>query len=165
MKIGVVSDSHGDLNALRAAVSAAGKVDAWFHLGDGAGDILRIKTELGVPVYAVAGNCDYHCDAPKILETELSGKKFFLTHGDMFAVNFNTRLLSDEARLRGCDMALYGHTHLPDTEYGQVYILNPGSCARPFNNMPSCGIITIENNEIRMEIVDVNKVNKEKARV
>jgi len=160
MKIGVVSDTHGSTNALRQAISAVGTVDAWFHLGDGADDITRMRDELGVPVYAVAGNCDTFSSEPKVRQVELGGKRFFLTHGDMYSVKYSTQMLSLVAEEAHCDVALYGHTHLPDVEYGRVYILNPGSAARPFNGIASCALITISDGEVKMEIIDISKANK-----
>ena len=64
MRIGVISDTHGNTVSLKRAMSLIGDADAWFHLGDVASDILKIQDELNAPVYAVCGNCDLVRCAP-----------------------------------------------------------------------------------------------------
>ena len=156
MRIGVVSDTHNNRESLQRAVSAVGKADAWFHLGDGANDILQIESKLGVPVYAVRGNCDLYSSLPIQRVVDLEGKRFFLTHGHEYAVNFSTELLMRTAADEMCDMAVYGHTHIPDIQYSKVYIMNPGSASRPLGGTAaSCGVITIKGGEIHMEIVNI----------
>ena len=42
MRIGLVSDSHGNLGDLERAVSQMGRVEAIFHMGDYVDDALQI---------------------------------------------------------------------------------------------------------------------------
>ena len=56
----------------------------------------------------------------------------FLTHGHRYQVNFGLQTLEEAARLRGADIAMYGHTHVPMINQGKdVTILNPGSLTLP----------------------------------
>ena len=50
MKIGVVSDTHGDLHALEAVLDQAGEVDLWLHAGDYSQDAPYIEEATGIPV-------------------------------------------------------------------------------------------------------------------
>ena len=43
MRIGVISDSHGDRKALKGAVEAMGDVAVIFHLGDYVDDGLEVQ--------------------------------------------------------------------------------------------------------------------------
>ena len=57
------------------------------------------------------------------------------------------RLLADEARARGCDIAMYGHTHRPCVEYeGGITLVNPGSLSFPRqeNRRPSYMVMEID---------------------
>lgn len=156
MRIGVISDTHSDMASLRRAISCIGDADAWFHLGDVASDILKIQDELNAPVYAVCGNCDFVPCAPLYRVEELGGKRFFLTHGHEFAVRTGTGVLTSKAAELHCDAAIYGHTHIPLTEYGGVWVLNPGSVAKPLgSSVASCAIITIENDKMKFDIINV----------
>ena len=60
MRIGLVSDSHGNLGDLERAVSQMGKVEAIFHMGDYVDDALQIKHWTSVPVFAAKGNMDVY---------------------------------------------------------------------------------------------------------
>ena len=55
MRIGIVSDTHGDSYAIRRVIEQAGRVDAWIHLGDNTRDAEAFGKD-GTPVYSVAGN-------------------------------------------------------------------------------------------------------------
>ena len=56
----------------------------------------------------------------------------FLTHGHRYQVNFGIQTLKEAALLRGADIAMYGHTHVPIINQGRdVTILNPGSLTLP----------------------------------
>ena len=158
MKIGVVSDTHTSMVALQRAIEVLGDVDAWFHLGDEARDIMRIADTLQKPIYAVRGNCDYMSDMPSSQVVEIGGKRFFLTHGHKYAVNHNTSLLCDEAYKLNCDAAIYGHTHIPLIEYSKVRILNPGSTTKPLGGYKaSCALITIDDDNMRFDIINLNQ--------
>ena len=50
-RIGVVSDSHGNIMNLQDAVLAMGEVDAIFHLGDYVRDAKKINVWSKAPVY------------------------------------------------------------------------------------------------------------------
>ena len=70
------------------------------------------------------------------LEDELcftaGGHIIYLTHGHRVGVHGGTYRLTERARHLGADIAIYGHTHVPDhgTE-NEVLVINPGSIAKP----------------------------------
>ena len=57
MKIAVFSDTHGSVSRLPLIKASLKDIDAVLHLGDLAPDGVKIASELGVPCYAVLGNC------------------------------------------------------------------------------------------------------------
>lgn len=60
-----------------------------------------------------------------------------LTHGHYYNVSLGVETLREEAIERGCDIAMYGHTHRPYLEQGgKVTILNPGSLSYPRPGRP-----------------------------
>ena len=56
-------------------------------------------------------------------------------------------ILKDEARSRGVDIVMYGHTHRPVIEYdGDIIAINPGSLTYPRQEgrQPTYIIMTID---------------------
>lgn len=133
MRIGIISDSHGDHKALAAVAAKAGQVDLWLHAGDCAPDADYLQRITEVEVVRVLGNCDWPNDKltpAEIIET--GSHKIFLTHGHLYGVNFGLDALEKEATQCKCDIAVYGHTHIAGQwNNAGVLILNPGSISRP----------------------------------
>ena len=59
MRIGIMSDSHGNTMAIDAAVQLAGAVDLWLHAGDCIQDAEYLQLAADTEVALVAGNCDW----------------------------------------------------------------------------------------------------------
>ncbi len=132
MRIGIMSDSNGSWAAIDEAVAAAGKVELWLHAGDCCPDAEYLQEMAEVPVWCVSGNCDWpgrHAKEERVVEA--GGHRIFLTHGHIYDVRYGLALLQQAAAEAGADIAVYGHTHVADIVPGDVYVLNPGSVARP----------------------------------
>ena len=55
-----------------------------------------------------------------------------MTHGHYYGVNAGTSRLVARAKELECDVAMYGHTHIPDIEYhGNLTVVCPGSLTEP----------------------------------
>ncbi|MDD3401073.1 MAG: metallophosphoesterase [Eubacteriales bacterium] len=152
MRIGVFSDTHGDISPLCGYTSQLGRLDALFHLGDFASDAPRLGTILGCPYYAVRGNCDFMSKEVSERIVELGGKRFYLTHGHQYS---NELSLAYKAIENRCDAILFGHSHTPQlTAHGAVLICNPGSLSRPrYGQQATCSLITIENGELYIKML------------
>lgn len=126
----VVSDSHSRNDTLITVMDQV-KPDLMLHLGDSEDCDDMISAYADFPVVYVKGNCDYG-DLPISEEINLGRHRALLTHGHYFGVRLGLEGLTDAARERGCDVAMYGHTHLPEiTEEGGVAVYNPGSISLP----------------------------------
>lgn len=126
----VVSDSHGNRRNLRAVLERHADAAAVFHLGDGAADLEAVAEEFpAIATYGVCGNCDSALRLiPEDVEVMVGGKRFFAAHGHRYGVKSSPLRFLMEARSRGVDVALFGHTHQPliHREVGLI-LLNPGS--------------------------------------
>jgi len=68
-----------------------------------------------------------------------AGHIIFSTHGHRFSLLNGTNSLADAAKKQKADIALYGHTHIALAEQKPaLFMLNPGSCARPRAGQPPC---------------------------
>lgn len=129
-RILVFSDTHGDINYCIDAISRipAGII---IHAGDyvrDAEDLISIYPDKDIRY--VKGNNDLGSKAPRSLIIELDGVKIFVVHGHehrvKYELHYNT--LAESARNAGCDMAVFGHTHISyDGIENGVRLLNPGS--------------------------------------
>lgn len=147
MKYLVFSDLHGSMRGLRYLQDAVKreKPDLLLCLGDifyGAGDQDATKCakglkEIGVPILAVRGNCDYREDE-NLLGFELPDMRS-LSRG-MHEIHLNHRPIN--LSLPAGDFLIHGHTH-----YKYVYKedgvtrMNPGSIALPRDDCPSYAIM------------------------
>ena len=149
VRIGVLSDSHGDFPSLEGALSIMGEIDFVLHAGDYLRDSMRLSRVLTIPVIGVAGNCDtLHHPTEEIIE--LGGQRFFIAHGHHHGVKADTSGIIHAARRHRVDVAIYGHTHVPAlfVQYG-ILFLNPGSTsAGRKGTTSSCAILTIEDTRV-----------------
>jgi hypothetical protein len=139
MKIGILSDTHGDTAGVRKALAVfrTHGVTAIVHCGDvGGGECVRLLAAAGPAVHMVAGNVDWHAAELGELAEELSihfaretielplgmGRFLAATHGfDETALN---ELIHDPHFSYVC----HGHTHHPrDQRIGTVRVINPGA--------------------------------------
>ncbi len=146
MKIGIVSDSHGSTAAIDKMLAhpKAKGVTLWLHAGDVVPDAeyLAMVTEGEAEVRCVAGNSDWPDVKAKMDDViEAAGHRIFLTHGHLYGVRFTTKMLCDAAEEEGCDIAVYGHTHVAEVSIGALTVLNPGSIARPRDAMQGSFLI------------------------
>lgn len=128
MRIGLISDTHGNVDRTRQAAErfrAAG-VATILHAGDvGSDAVLDELRALGVPIHVVAGNCDYGLPLPRFAEVDLEGKRFALAHGH------DEAMLRHAMREGGYDYVVTGHTHEPrDERIGATRVINPGAVHR-----------------------------------
>ncbi|MEI6857695.1 metallophosphoesterase [Psychrilyobacter sp.] len=147
MKILIVSDSHSRLDNL---------IKIWEKevpdIVISAGDYSKDAEELSYvyessKYYIVRGNCDYmDHNTEDTLEFELSGKKIFLTHGHLYGVKTSYDYLRKEARDKGTDICIFGHTHVPYLEEERMILFNPGAVKDGLY-----GILNINNDEINIE--------------
>ncbi|WP_425060400.1 Putative metallophosphoesterase MG207 [Sporomusa carbonis] len=145
MRIGVVSDSHGDVKVLKHVVTVAGPVDSWLHAGDYCQDGWHLEKLTGLPVTAVAGNCDRQTSALADEYVELAGKTIWLTHGHRHNVKYGVNELVWWGKQYGVSIVIFGHTHIPYNRWHDgILLFNPGSPRAPRGGAaPSCGILTV----------------------
>ncbi len=156
MLIGVISDTHDNIDKIREAVKVLKEadVDIALHLGDYVAPFSLVELAgLGVPVKGVFGNNDGEkaglLAAASSLGFELheqgytleaDSRRLLLLHG--FGSPDNTRELVYALASSGrWDAVLYGHTHQPDIRYIRgVLVLNPGTVSGILNK-PSMAIL------------------------
>lgn len=136
LRILIMSDSHGRNENVELAIAQVreeiGEFQMLIHLGD-VGDARELESLAGVPCYIVRGNTDYDAKLLNANVIEAGGHRIFATHGHLYQVDTRLDLLRFAALENDCDIAMYGHTHVPYLEEApdDVTILNPGSISKP----------------------------------
>lgn len=131
MKIGIISDTHNNLEYTKKAIAYfnAQKVEKVFHAGDMvSAEFAEVFEDLEMPMILAFGNCDHDRFSLKkyaevcadICRVELAGKKIVMAHKFCFD--------------QESDVIIHGHTHIVENQkIGNIRILNPGECsARKF---------------------------------
>lgn len=136
MKIGIISDTHDNLDAIDRAIETLNsyKIDLVIHAGDVISPFAaRIFKELKSPLRVVYGNNDGErtglknlfkklgVDIDDFLELEIGGKRFAIYHGTIEGIQ---KSLIE----RGIyDVVIGGHTHKPEVNiHGRTIFINPG---------------------------------------
>lgn len=147
MKVLIVSDSHLRLGNLMK-IWEREVPDVVISAGDNSKDVEELSYVYeNSKYYIVRGNCDYmDHNTEDILEFEISGKKIFLTHGHLYGVKTSYDYLRMEAKERGSDLCIFGHTHIPYLEKKDMILFNPGAAKDGLY-----GILNIKNDEINIE--------------
>lgn len=132
MRVLIVSDTHRKNDSYMEVIQREKPVDMVIHCGDVEGSEYAIEQAAGCPCHIVMGNNDFFADLPKEIETEIEGYRVLITHGHYYRVNMSYEILKDEARARGFDVVMFGHTHRPLIEIEpELVTINPGSLSYP----------------------------------
>lgn len=146
MRIIVISDVHGRKREVEEILYLHEKVQHIVFLGDGLRDLEDMEYIFpDKSFHKVAGNCDWLAQEKTVGLLELGGKRIFYTHGHTLNVKYTLADFRRAARQQQADIALYGHTHQPYTEYDDgLYIMNPGAVTPSGDGKVCYGIIDIE---------------------
>ena len=160
MLIGIMSDSHNNINNIKKALSVMRKrnVSAIIHCGDICRpSAFRIIVKEGLPIYCSFGNMDN----PKLLKDEFSsyenvlfsyagkidigGKRISFTHFPH---------LAESMALEGnSDIIFYGHTHeKKKTLLNNTLLVNPGEILGR-SHIPSFALF--DTNQSVLEFVEL----------
>lgn len=132
MKIGIVSDSHDNLPAIRSAVDLFRKrrAELVVHAGDFVAPFaVKELLTLNVPVIAVFGNCDgEHKVIAGLLPDIVAGVRRETLDGRAFAIVHSIDWLEPAGRDEA-DVIVCGHTHkaVVSNSNGPL-VINPGEC-------------------------------------
>jgi hypothetical protein len=155
-KIGLISDTHDNLNMVNAAVKKFNELDLSLviHCGDYIAPFtLENFQGLKVKLLGVFGNCDgekeglrkkaeelgfsLHLPPYKL---ELEGKKILISHN----------LITPPSDI---DIIVHGHTHKPLITPGNPLIINPGEASGWLTGKATIGILDLDN--LKVEIIEL----------
>lgn len=178
MLIGIISDTHGDLQGWQQALAGPFKeVDEIWHCGDilyhgprnplpadyNPAKLADLINHCPKPLLAVQGNCDSEVDqmvlnvalqSPFILLDHPYGR-ILISHGH----RYSSELMLEMVKHYKVKIWLSGHTHLPLLEKKDDLILvNPGSPTLPKGAQPRRSVALLSSTTIELYDLDLNQV-------
>ena len=147
MKILLVSDSHGNNEAINLLLKRYPKMDLYIHCGDSESDEFSLY-----PYRAVQGNCDCAWDYPEYLVIPTPYGNMFVQH----------RPLAKSELLRQYNVKIfaYGHTHIRKYSIEQgIVCINPGSISFARDKYDgSYAILDIDEKEVKVEFYTIEEL-------
>ncbi len=150
MKIGVLSDSHGEVWIVERAVAILQNmgVAVAIHCGDIGPEVVPLFK--GIPTHFVHGNMDNtdqirdaitqpeHVDHRQFGALELDGRRVAFLHGH------DVKLLRHTIHSGHYDLVCHGHTHaFSQSTEGKTLVLNPGALSR--TSRPSIAVVDLDS--------------------
>ena len=151
----VFSDSHGNIDALNKLRPKFLNSDKIVFLGDGRYDLNTVNLDFGYKIFYVDGNCDGYGFSPELIFS-VENFKILAVHGHRFYVKENLESLVLYAKEQGCNVVLFGHTHMPIvTHLHGVTLVNPGTLSNYGKRQTYCSI-EIDGSKFDAKIVELD---------
>ncbi|MBO6046331.1 MAG: metallophosphoesterase [Erysipelotrichaceae bacterium] len=151
-KVVVMSDNHGDQEAIELIKEYEADADYFIHLGDSCSFDDRVLEGC----IAIRGNNDWPLDhLPYKATIKIEGINILMAHGHQYGYYNREESMMYDLEEHECTVLLYGHTHAPVIDHiGDYYFINPGSTSLPRSAFgPSYAILTINGSHLDAEIV------------
>lgn len=149
MRVLIVSDSH--LSPNLDEIYDYEQPDYALH----AGDSQLLANDKNILNYniVVKGNCDYEKKYPNFQTIKILNQTILVTHGHLYHVGYEFKILIKLAIDNSANIAIYGHLHEVNDNYQQgVLLINPGSVAQSRSKYPvTYMILDLVNNQINLK--------------
>lgn len=164
MLIGIMSDTHDNLPAIRKAVELFNRenVDLVIHCGDYVAPFVKKElSKLNAPLKGVFGNNDGEREGlreaigveDEILELSVDGFKVVVLHGT------DERVVRAFTRSQAYDIVVRGHTHRYGIEEnGRTLLLNPGEVSGYVSGVKSVAFLDTKKREVRILDLESEKI-------
>jgi putative phosphoesterase len=164
MKYLILTDIHGSSKYLKLVLNKVNDFDKIIILGDilyhgprndlpkdyNPKEVIKMLNSIKDSIVCVRGNCDSEVDQmvldfPIMADysiLSIGNRTFFVTHGHKFNESFLPPM-------KGNDILLHGHTHIPVKEiinHSEMMYINPGSVSIPKDNSEHSYMIIEDNN-------------------
>lgn len=139
----ILSDTHRNLAAIDKLAGILRESDYIVHLGDMASDMREVMKAYPDKTYVLSGNNDFFGPMKEAV-IEVEGRRIFACHGHLHGVKSGTERLLSAVKERGCDIGLYGHTHMAQVEEKDgILLINPGSMTRFGTENTYCYLVIV----------------------
>lgn len=130
MKIGLISDTHGNEMQMKRALNILNDTDCILHAGDYYRDALWMETHYQGEIIPVTGNGDPEEAGPHERLLKIDGLSILLCHGHRHYLYRGLTHLYYHGLEKKADVVVFGHIHVPVFFNEGLVILNPGTTSR-----------------------------------
>ena len=149
MKLVVMSDSHGNVDAVEKVIAQNQDADGFYHLGDGWRDFAFTTLEPGVLRIGVRGNCDMSATLPQKDVRTLEGVRIAAVHGEDLNGVPDAVMLAVKVHAK---VVLHGHTHIPNIEFANgVYVICPGTLK--YRAVQTYAVLELKDGTVKPELI------------
>ncbi len=164
-RILVLADTHRNIAQAEEIIQRSQPLDGMIHLGDFVQDAHELQQSSEVPLWAVAGNHDYHNKEPYQRIFTIDAVRIFACHGDRYDLTAycpdqewedNIAKLLRHAKEAQCQCVLFGHSHIALCQKQEgMLIMNPGSMLLG-ETEASYGMLYIEEDKVKGDLSSVS---------
>jgi len=156
MRIGILSDTHDDMTAIKKAVTICNEENVCqvIHAGDITSPFtFELFNELRCRLTGIFGNND----GDRLLLSEKSGGNlspqplFLVLNGKKIVVVHEPDLVDSISDSGHFDLVIYGHTHRPEVRKVKgTLVVNPGKLARLHRGESTLSFLDLRGMEVRI---------------
>mgnify|MGYP000855896062 CR=1 FL=1 len=157
--IGIMSDSHDNLKAIRSALDVFNEsnVKLVIHAGDLISPFTATEfKKLHAPLEAIFGNNDGErhglrlayeklCVLEDFKELKINGRKIAVIHGT------NQAMVDALQKSDNYDLVIRGHTHKMNVTEGRTMVINPGETCGYLSGQKT--VIMLDTNDLSWKLV------------
>ncbi|MHB1612220.1 MAG: metallophosphoesterase family protein [Sulfobacillus sp.] len=142
MRYLVFSDTHGHVDTVSQWFQdAPDAVNAVVSAGDFYRDGLALAQQWGLPYYGAQGNNDLEPASPWHTIWDDGAFRVGVIHSHQWPVHRRLDELTQWGHENGCQIVIFGHSHVRFYQPGVVSLLNPGAVHRPRNGQPPTAVV------------------------
>ena len=157
--IGIMSDSHDNLDAIRKAIKIFNKeeIEVVIHAGDLISPFTALEfRKLDPELVAIYGNNDGEKEGLKVAyeeiciledfkEISVEGWKFSIIHGS------NQAIVDSLAKCGKYDVVIRGHTHKMEILNDETMIINPGEVCGYVSGQKT--VVLLDTDDLSFEVI------------
>lgn len=153
MKIAVLSDSHGCNNMIDYVLDKEKDAKLFLHCGD-----ICVDEFVYPELITVCGNNDYY-DYPMQRVLNIGDHRIIMFHSHQFPFYKKEDKMIQRAKEYGCDILLFGHTHIPYLKVKDgITLLNPGSLYHNRDgSKPSYAVMNINGDKVDIQMIYIDE--------
>lgn len=159
MKIGIIADTHDNINAIQKAVHFFNTLDLKYviHAGDYVAPFsLKELMKLKAKFIGVFGNNDGERRGLLGVCKDIHEPPYDIILNDKHIIVTHMIESLSKRSIMNTDIIVSAHTHVPEVRHGSPMYINPGECCGWLNAKSTVMVLDLDKSSV--EIIDLSRV-------